>query len=223
MFAALARHGKCHTTLAGRGARLRTARALGTEHIIDIGDGHDLAETVKKSSRCEFDLVIEAVGKPEAWQAATRLARKGGKINLFGGCPAGTTVAIDTNLLHYSNLTLFSSFHHTPRAIRAALELIEKGVVRARDFVDGEAFLDDLSGEQASALERITRDKSGLQYLYGLTGTGKTEVFLQAAEATLAEGRSVIYLVPEIALTGQVVAAAAAALRREAAPSSTRG
>ncbi len=65
-----------------------------------------------------------------------------------------------------------------------------------------------LSGEQASALERITRDKSGLQYLYGLTGTGKTEVFLQAAEATLAEGRSVIYLVPEIALTGQVVAAA---------------
>ncbi|MGO8702092.1 MAG: zinc-dependent alcohol dehydrogenase [Limisphaerales bacterium] len=144
MFAALARHGKCHTTLAGRGARLRTARALGTEHIIDIGDGHDLAETVKKSSRCEFDLVIEAVGKPEAWQAATRLARKGGKINLFGGCPAGTTVAIDTNLLHYSNLTLFSSFHHTPRAIRAALELIEKGVVRARDFVDGEAFLDDL-------------------------------------------------------------------------------
>jgi L-iditol 2-dehydrogenase len=51
---------------------------------------------------------------------------------------------MDTNLLHYSNLTLFSSFHHTPRAIRAALELIENGVVRACDFVDGEAFLDDL-------------------------------------------------------------------------------
>ena len=62
-----------------------------------------------------------------------------------------------------------------------------------------------LSEEQASALDRITREPSGLEYLYGLTGTGKTEVFLQAAEATLAEGRSVIYLVPEIALTGQVV------------------
>jgi primosomal protein N' (replication factor Y) len=65
-----------------------------------------------------------------------------------------------------------------------------------------------LSGEQSAALERITRDKSGMEYLYGLTGTGKTEVFLQAAEATLAEGRCVIYLVPEIALTGQVVEAA---------------
>jgi primosomal protein N' (replication factor Y) len=65
-----------------------------------------------------------------------------------------------------------------------------------------------LSGEQAAALERIIRARSGLEYLYGLTGTGKTEVFLQAAEATLSEGRSVIYLVPEIALTGQVVEAA---------------
>ena len=65
-----------------------------------------------------------------------------------------------------------------------------------------------LSAEQASALERITRNAAGLEYLYGLTGTGKTEVFLQAAEATLAEGRGVIYLVPEIALTGQVVQAA---------------
>ena len=65
-----------------------------------------------------------------------------------------------------------------------------------------------LSVEQASALERIARDESGLEYLFGLTGTGKTEVFLQAAEATLAEGRSVIYLVPEIALTGQVAEAA---------------
>jgi primosomal protein N' (replication factor Y) len=67
----------------------------------------------------------------------------------------------------------------------------------------------ELSDEQRAALDRITRKRSGLDYLYGLTGTGKTEVFLQAAEATLAEGRGVIYLVPEIALTGQVVEAAA--------------
>ncbi len=65
-----------------------------------------------------------------------------------------------------------------------------------------------LSEEQASALDRITSAPSGLWYLHGLTGSGKTEVFLQAAEETLAGGRGVIYLVPEIALTGQVVEAA---------------
>ncbi len=65
-----------------------------------------------------------------------------------------------------------------------------------------------LSGEQAKALDLIMSEPAGTTYLYGRTGTGKTEVFLQAAERTLAEGRSVIYLVPEIALTGQVVRAA---------------
>ncbi|MDP2792297.1 MAG: primosomal protein N' [Rectinemataceae bacterium] len=63
--------------------------------------------------------------------------------------------------------------------------------------------------EQQDALARITRSESGTTYVFGLTGSGKTEVFMQAAESALAGGRGVIYLVPEIALTGQVVAAAA--------------
>ena len=62
-----------------------------------------------------------------------------------------------------------------------------------------------LSEEQKLALERILADRSSRKYLYGTTGSGKTEVFLQAAEATLKENRGVLYLVPEIALTRQVV------------------
>ena len=55
------------------------------------------------------------------------LVRKGGTVNFFGGCPSGTKVSFDTELIHYSNLTLLASFHHTPRAIRRALEFIEAG------------------------------------------------------------------------------------------------
>ncbi len=65
-----------------------------------------------------------------------------------------------------------------------------------------------LSSEQAAAVTRIVESaRSGTaayHYLYGKTGTGKTEVFLQAAEQILAQGKGVIYLVPEIGLTKQV-------------------
>ena len=88
--------------------------------------------------------MFEAVGKPATWEAATQLVRKGGLVNLFGGCPAGTKMALDTGRMHYSGLTLKASFHHTPRTIRRALELIESGVVRAADFVDGECPLSRL-------------------------------------------------------------------------------
>ncbi len=88
--------------------------------------------------------MIEATGKPEVWEAAVHLVRKGGAVNFFGGCPAGTTITLDTTLIHYSNLTLLASFHHTPRTIRRALEFVEAGVIHSRDFVDGECSLSGL-------------------------------------------------------------------------------
>jgi len=145
MFVALAKHLGCEVTVAGRReGRLQAARKLGATDVIDIGDGHHLVKRIRVASQTSFDAVIEAVGKPEVWEAAVQLVRKGGRVNFFGGCPSGTSISLDTNLLHYSNLTLLASFHHTPRTIRRALEFIETGVIHSRDFVDGESTLSEL-------------------------------------------------------------------------------
>jgi len=56
----------------------------------------------------------------------------------------------------------------------------------------------------AASSESSTKDGApSLFYLYGITGSGKTEVFLRAAEQLLKQGKSIIYLVPEISLTHQ--------------------
>jgi len=145
MFVALAKNLGCDVTVAGRrAARLEAAQRLGASRTIDIGDGRNLPAKIRAATKTHFDAVIEAVGRPETWEASVHLVRKGGTVNFFGGCPAGTSVTLDTTFIHYSDLTLLASFHHTPRAFRRALEFIEAGVVHAGDFVDGECPLTQL-------------------------------------------------------------------------------
>ena len=145
MFVALARNLGLDVTVAGRGeARLQKARLLGAGQVVNVANAPDVAVAVKVVDPVAFDVVIEAVGKPETWEAGVQLVRKGGLVNFFGGCPSGTEVRLDTGQIHYSNLTLKASFHHTPRTIRRALEYIEAGVIRAADFVDGTCPLSQL-------------------------------------------------------------------------------
>tara|TARA_Y100001934_G_scaffold262743_1_gene337568 strand:+ start:3848 stop:4885 length:1038 start_codon:yes stop_codon:yes gene_type:complete len=147
MFTALAHNLGCHVTVAGRGEeRLDAAKRLGAYHIVNMTGKDDVVAGVREryADGNSFDVVIEATGKPEVWEAAVALVRKGGLVNFFGGCPSDTSVSLDTGRLHYSSITLKASFHHTPDSIRKALEFIEKGVIRASEFVNGEAPLSEL-------------------------------------------------------------------------------
>ncbi|MCD7033833.1 primosomal protein N' [Metabacillus sp. GX 13764] len=76
-----------------------------------------------------------------------------------------------------------------------------------RDFIKTEAL--ELTAEQAEAispvLKTIEENRHEVFLLYGITGSGKTEIYLQSIEEVLKKGKEAIVLVPEISLTPQMV------------------
>ena len=123
--------------------QVATARKLGAAKVVRLADVEDpiaAARALTPAGR-GADIVIEAVATPEAWQSAVQMVRKGGVVNLFGGPPAGTSVALDTNLLHYSDINVKASFHHTPETARAAFELLCSGRFDCEAFITGQASL----------------------------------------------------------------------------------
>lgn len=63
-----------------------------------------------------------------------------------------------------------------------------------------------LNKDQKNAVEKILNKPTGTHLLHGITGSGKTAVYIELARQAIAEGKSVIILVPEIALTSQIIA-----------------
>jgi L-iditol 2-dehydrogenase len=90
-------------------------RALVGEFGAEPGDGRGA------------DVVIEAAGSEQAWFDAEELVRPGGTVVLFGGLPRDARPAIDAFRLHYEELTIRGSFHHTPATVRAALGFLASG------------------------------------------------------------------------------------------------
>ena len=126
--------------------QIATAQHFGAEQVVRIAEVSDpiaAARALTPEGR-GADIVFEAVATPEAWQWAVQMARKGGLVNLFGGPPSGTSVSLDTNLIHYSDLTLKASFHHTPATARRAFELLASGRFQCQDFLTGTATIEDL-------------------------------------------------------------------------------
>ncbi len=129
-----------------RDAQVEGARRIGASEVVQITKVSDAVDAVRALTpdRRGSDVVIEAVGRPEAWEWAIDMVRKGGTVNFFGGCASGTKVALDTQRLHYSEITLKATFHHTPETVRRAFALISERKIKATDYITGEAPLSRL-------------------------------------------------------------------------------
>jgi L-iditol 2-dehydrogenase len=144
----LSRRGARVLAVGKRAGQMENARKMGAAETVDITAVHDPVDAVRRLTpgRRGVDAVAEAVGQPATWEWAIGMVRRGGSVNLFGGCSKGTEVRVDPSELHYSEITIRSTFHHTPRHMREALASIAGGEVDTGEFVTAERPLAELPG-----------------------------------------------------------------------------
>jgi len=133
--ALLVAEGRTVTVADRHPERRAQAEALGAISA-DALDGHDV--------------VLEAVGRPEAWRAAVAAAVPGGCVVFAGGCAADSDAPLPTRPLHYDELDLRGAFHHAPAEVDRALALLADGAVDWRGLAAGPIGLDDLADALAA-------------------------------------------------------------------------
>jgi L-iditol 2-dehydrogenase len=121
----------CHVTLADRHPERRAqARAFGARAVERLG---------------RHDLVLEAVGRPQAWRAAIAAAAPGATVVLVGGCPSGSEVTLPAAPLHYAELDVRGAFHHDRAEVDQALALLAGGAIEWRALAGATIGLDALA------------------------------------------------------------------------------
>ncbi len=130
-----------------RKEQVSAAKLFGARKVVQIGATADAVAAVRALTPHHrgADVAIEAVATPMTWQWAVEMVRRGGVVNFFGGCAAGTKVELDTNRLHYNDIALRATFHHTPATCRTAFEMLSSGRFDASHYITGHAPLMELN------------------------------------------------------------------------------
>ncbi len=144
--------------------QVEAARQLGAAHVVQTTNIRKAIQETRALTEKDrgVDIAIEAVGVPESWEEAVEMVRKGGTVNFFGGCAVGTHVTLDTNRVHYSDITMRATFHHTPAMCRKALDLIANGRFQAGAFITGHAHLYELNRVFEKLMKRGSEIKTAI-------------------------------------------------------------
>jgi L-iditol 2-dehydrogenase len=118
-------------------SRMKAAKSMGAHEVLLA---HDRLESTAKevfdlTNGIGPNLVIIAASNPDALGLATRIASKNAQISLFAGMPKNTRVSLDSNWLHYNQVSLIGSFSAIPDSLRQAISFVAEHQITLSDLV----------------------------------------------------------------------------------------
>jgi len=115
--------------------RLKVAEGFGADMTVNP-QKRDLVDFVKELTHgYGADVVIVAVGAPAAIEQAIKAVRKGGTVNIFGGCSTGSSITVDPNIIHYGELIVTGTSGSRPYHHWKAVKLASTGQVRLKPLI----------------------------------------------------------------------------------------
>ena len=122
--------------------RLEMAREFPADVFIASSEEDAIARVLAETDGMGADVVITACPAPSAQVDALKMAKNRGRVNLFGGLAHGTTITIDSNIIHYKELFVHGTHGSLPRHHRKAIDLLASGVIDAKKFISHKLPLD---------------------------------------------------------------------------------
>jgi L-iditol 2-dehydrogenase len=136
--------------------RLERATQVGANVVISTLDTDPIAKVRELTEGRGADIVIEAAGSPETWQQAVMMARPGATVMQFSGLAGGTQVSFDATQIHYGEVTIKGIFHHTPRTVEQAIQMLGSGQVMVKPMLDGRIPLEQVE----DGLQKMQRSEA---------------------------------------------------------------
>ncbi|PIU51355.1 alcohol dehydrogenase [Candidatus Desantisbacteria bacterium CG07_land_8_20_14_0_80_39_15] len=96
----------------------------------------DLIKKVKEETNGDgADVIITACPSPEMQEQALQMVATRGRISFFGGLPGGKTITIDSNIIHYKEISVFGAFASSAPQYKQALALLASGNIKGEDLI----------------------------------------------------------------------------------------
>jgi L-iditol 2-dehydrogenase len=131
--------------------RMEAARKFGADMYICSNDEDPIAAVLRETGGLGADVIFTANPNPQTQADALKMAKNRARINLFGGLPAGSTVTLDTNIIHYKELYVLGAHGSLPRHHQKAVDLIAAKRPDINPYITHHFALDDINAAFTAA------------------------------------------------------------------------